>query len=233
MSTSKMYFNYDNDKQVYVVPVLPEELQVTVKGETSSVQIDKFGEVLHKGKRDGVIIKFESYFPSYFGSFCSCSRSEFKSAAAWHKWMQSLQDADNPCHFVYTNSPAAVNFYADIINYSAKERGGDPGTLYYTVELKESRTPSVRKYTKKVTANATKVTTAAPATRASNPAPSNKYRVTAGVGLNLRMDIWGSINVCMPYGSTVTTDGQVKNGWAHVNWWGIWGWASLDYLQKC
>lgn len=178
-------------------------------------------------------MKFESYFPSYFGNFCSCSASEFRSAYAWHKWMQSLMDADNPCHFVLSQTPAAVNFYADIINYSARERGGDPGTLYYSVELKESRIPSVRKYTKKVTANATKVTTAAPAQRPSNPAPSNNYKVTAGIGLNMRSAPWGTILTCLPYGTVVSTDGVWNGAWLHVNWYGLWGYCSGDYLQKC
>lgn len=233
MSISKMYFNYDNDKQVYVVPVLPEELQITIKGETNSITIDRFGEVLHKGKRDGIIVKYSSFFPASYGdNYCSCSRNEFRSATAWHKWMQELLNADNPCHFVYTNSPGAINIYADITSYSATEKGGDPGTIYYTVELKEHRNPTVKKYTKPVTANATKVTVAS-APRVNNSAASNQYKVTAGVGLNLRTGVWGSWLATMPYNMVVTTDGQTNSGWAHVCYNGRWGWASLTYLQKC
>ena len=57
MSTKyRMYINYDNDKKVYVVPVLPEKIQVTHKGQTTSTNIDMFGEVLHKGKRDAAFL---------------------------------------------------------------------------------------------------------------------------------------------------------------------------------
>lgn len=42
----RMYFNYDNDKKVYAVPVLPEKIKVTVKGQTTSIDLEKFGEVL-------------------------------------------------------------------------------------------------------------------------------------------------------------------------------------------
>lgn len=150
MPTNKMYFNYDNDKKVYVVPVLPEELQVKVAGETSPVTIDRFGEILHKGKRDALNIKFESFFPAKYGKYyCNCTEKEFKPAKKWHKWMLKLMEAEKPCHFVYTNAPSAMNIYADIVSYTAKEKGGDPGTIYYTVELKEHRIPNVRKYSKK------------------------------------------------------------------------------------
>ena len=50
----RMYINFDNDKLVYVVPVLPEKIKVSVKGKTTSVSIDRFGEAIHKGKRDSM-----------------------------------------------------------------------------------------------------------------------------------------------------------------------------------
>lgn len=59
----RMYFNYDNDKKVYVVPVLPEKIKVTVKGSTTSIDLEKFGEVLYKGRRDAMVISFSSFFP--------------------------------------------------------------------------------------------------------------------------------------------------------------------------
>lgn len=46
----KMWINYDNDQKQYCVPVLPETLKVTVKGQVTSVDIDSFGEVLHKAR---------------------------------------------------------------------------------------------------------------------------------------------------------------------------------------
>lgn len=63
----RMYFNYDNDKKVYVVPVLPEKIKVTVKGSTTSIDLEKFGEVLYKGRRDAMVISFSSFFPAKWG----------------------------------------------------------------------------------------------------------------------------------------------------------------------
>lgn len=151
MSTKyKMWLNYDNDKKKYCVPVLPEKIKVTVKGQTTSVDIDKLGEVLFKGKRDAITISFSSFFPKGYGEcFCSCLKKDFKNPKTWHKWIIALMGASKPCHFVLTGSPLNLNFYADVTSYVPTEQGGDTGTLYYSIELKEHRNPSVRKYKKK------------------------------------------------------------------------------------
>lgn len=151
MSTKyKMWLNYDNDKKKYCVPVLPEKIKVTVKGQTTSVDIDKIGEVLFKGKRDAIAISFSSFFPKEYGeSYCSCLKKDFKNSKTWHKWIIALTGASKPCHFVLTGSPLNLNFYADVTSYVPTEQGGDTGTLYYSLELKEHRNPTVRKYKKK------------------------------------------------------------------------------------
>lgn len=50
----RMFFNYDNDKKVYVIPMLPEKITITASGKLTSVDIDTFGEILHRGKRDAI-----------------------------------------------------------------------------------------------------------------------------------------------------------------------------------
>lgn len=88
----RMYFNYNNDKDVYVIPMLPEKIKAQAKGKTISIDIDKFGEYVEKGKRDAMIISFSSYFPAVYGrSYCSCLKKEFKSPEKWHKWMLALE----------------------------------------------------------------------------------------------------------------------------------------------
>ena len=56
----RMFFNYDNDKKVYVAPMLPAKIALTVNGKLTSVDIDTFGEILHRGKRDAITIEFEA-----------------------------------------------------------------------------------------------------------------------------------------------------------------------------
>lgn len=194
----RMYFNYDNDKKVYVVPVLPEKIEVTSNGQTTSIDIDKFGEILHKGKRDALSISFSSFFPAiYSQNYCSCTKSEFKNPKKWHDWMLSLQEAENPCHFVLEGSPFALNMYADIVSYSGIEAGGDVGTISYSVELKEHRKPTVSTY-KKTTSKTTKKTTTKVTTsgkRSSNKEKDKTYTVETGDYLQkISKKFYGTVN---------------------------------------
>lgn len=72
----RMFFNYDNDKKVYVAPMLPAKIALTVNGKLTSVDIDTFGEILHRGKRDAITIEFESIFPSQYGKKLLCLYAE-------------------------------------------------------------------------------------------------------------------------------------------------------------
>lgn len=177
----RMYFNYDNDKKVYVLPVLPEKIKVTSKGQTTSIDIEKFGEVLCKGKRDAITISFSCFFPAKWGaSYCACMQKEFRSPKAWHSWMLALQNAQNPCHFVLEGSPLGINMYADITSYSGEEKGGDVGTISYTVELKEHRKPTVEKYTVKTTPKKTVAKKTSSGSRTSNTAKTTTYTIQNG-----------------------------------------------------
>lgn len=146
MSTRyQMWLNYDNDRRKFRFPVLPENIKVTIKGVTTSIDIDQLGEILHKGKRNAKVISFSSYFPAKFDSTCSVRKSEFKSPFECNHWIISLMNAARPAHFVLTGAPMALNFYAIVTSYTPTEDGGDPGTISYSLELKEYRTVTVRK----------------------------------------------------------------------------------------
>lgn len=190
----RMYFNYDNDKKVYIVPVLPEKIKITVKGQTTSIDIEKFGEVLCKGKRDAITISFSSFFPPLWGAnYCACLQKDFKAPQKWHKWMLALENASKPCHFVLEGSPFAIDMFADIISYSADEQGGDVGTINYTVELKEHRTPSVTKYTVKTTKKKTTKKKTSSGKRTNNKAQAKTYTIKNGDCLwNIAKKFYGS-----------------------------------------
>ena len=74
----RMYLNYDNDKKVYIIPVLPEKIKITVKGQTSSIDIDKFGEILCKGKRTRRKRLYRQPGPVLTGLHC----------ATFHRWIE-------------------------------------------------------------------------------------------------------------------------------------------------
>lgn len=181
MSTDyRIYFGYNNDKTVYVLPVNPESMQVTYKGQVTSADIDKFGEIFHKGKRDAAVISFECFFPAKYDSlYCVCKESEFRKPSKWISWMKQLEEADKPCHFVVTGSPLGINLYADVTSFVPKEVGGDPGTIQYSVELKESRTPKVGKWVNKIVVS-TPQKKKSSGGRTSNKTTTRTYTVKRG-----------------------------------------------------
>ncbi len=178
----KLWINYDGDLQPHSLPVLPEDIKVTVKGETTSVTIDQLGEVLFKGKRDAITVSFSSFFPPEWSrSYCSCSKKEFYSPTNWHNWLIDLMESVKPAHLVLTGSPFQLNIYADVTQYKPEERGGDPGTIYYSIELKEHREPQIRVYKKSTSSSKkkkAKVTTKKK--RTSNKVNSRTYTVKSG-----------------------------------------------------
>ena len=221
----KIFLNYDNDKKVYVLPVNPPDLSFTVKGETSSVEVDGFGEVVHKNRRDSGVIKFQTFFPMEWDQFvCSCTKDEFKDPTTWHKWMMSLLNAAKPCHFVVAGISMPVNMYADITNYSAKEVGGDPGTIQFTIEMKESRTPKITVYKNGKKSGASK-------SRGNNKASTKKYKVKAKSAW-FRKKKNGKKLKKLKKGTVVIADGKKKGKWLHVKYGGKWGWMHKSKLKK-
>lgn len=231
MSTKyRGWFNYDNDKKTYCLPVLPEKVKVTVKGEVSSVSIDRLGEILHKGKRNAITVSFDSFFPAkYSESYCTCTKKQFKSPKAMHKWVLSLMNASKPMHLVITGSPLNINFYADIVAYSPTEQGGDVGTIHYSIEIKEHRTPTVRTYKKsskgtKASGNANK--------RVNNKESTNKYKVNCSA-LHFRTGPNATIITTLPRNTVLTSDGKKDGNWLHVLYGKKWGYVYQTYVKEC
>ena len=147
-----MWLNYDNDKKKYQLPVNPEEIKLSVDGKATTSEIDKLGTLLHKGRRGPIAVSWESYFPAKYGAnYCSCTAKNYRTPAQMHKWILELMEAANPVHFVLSGGPFNLNIYAVITGYEPTEKGGDPGTIWYKITMKEYRSVTVRKYTKKTT----------------------------------------------------------------------------------
>lgn len=141
--------NFDNDAKVYRIPVNPETIKISVNGKTTASDIEKLGTVIHKGLRDVITVSWSSFFPSsYSSSYCACKKGEFKKPAKMHKWILKLMEAKDPLHLVVSGGVMGLNIYAVITKYTAQEDGGDPGTINYSIEMKEYRSVTIKQYSK-------------------------------------------------------------------------------------
>lgn len=179
MSTNyQMWLNYNNDKKKFRFPVLPETVKVTLKGKQTSIDIDKLGEIFHKGRRDAMTISFSSFFPAVYDSSCSVPKSAFKKSKDCYARIKKLLYSLEPAHFVFTGGPMSINKYVIISSFVHSEEGGDIGTIHYTLELKEFRKVAVKKV-KKTKKGKIKVSTSKKRVNNST-AKKGKYTVKNG-----------------------------------------------------
>lgn len=187
-----LWLNYDNDSKKYRIPVNPEKITVKVNGKVTTCDIDSFGTLLHKGRRDAIAVSWSSFFPSKYGSYCACTKSEYKTPGKMHAWILALMNAKDPVHLVLTGGPLAINIHAVVTSYQVYESGGDPGTLSYSIELREYRSVTINIYKKNVSSGG-KIQKTTSKERVSNKQNPKTYTVKFGDCLyNLAKKFYGN-----------------------------------------
>lgn len=179
----EMWLNYDNDSKTFQFPVLPESIKVEMAGKDITFNIDQIGEIFHKSKRNALKISFSSFFPSEYGRWCQVTESRFKLPAESHKWITQIMDAENPAHFVLTGGPMPINCYVLVTNYTPEEVGGDPGTIQYSIKMKEYRSTSIRTIRNSKADSSKKVVKTETNKRVSNKEKSKTYTIKNGDNL--------------------------------------------------
>lgn len=139
MSTNyQMYLTFNNESERLRLPELPESIEVSSGSKNESVDVVGLGEITIIQDRPALIITFESYFPAE-------SSSPQLSIDTMLRW----KSAKKPVHFIVTGTK--INMFCSIENLTYSEKGGDVGTIYYSLTLKEYREASVRTITVKET----------------------------------------------------------------------------------
>lgn len=155
VSDYEMWLMYDGDNKRLRFPVLPDKIQVKCGSQDSSVSIVDFGEITLKQSRPAYTISFSSYFAPVAvqgGSEPQMTPKEYRDT------ILSFKEGDKPCHFILTGS--GINLYCTIADFSWYEQGGDVGTIYFTLSLKEYREIAPRQITIEPTTNTASVSKA-------------------------------------------------------------------------
>lgn len=137
----EIWLTYNRGKQKFRFPVLPENYKIENGSKNESVHISGLGEIVIKQDRPALIFSFSSFFPAnkYSGVQYKKLPNPQKAYEKINKW----KNAAKPVHLVIT--AAGINMYCIIESFSKEEKGGDIGTIYYTIQLKEYRKTKVRK----------------------------------------------------------------------------------------
>ena len=120
-------------------PVLPEKITVSIGSKNTSVDVSELGEIVIKQARPAYKYSFESFFPAAKFPGLPSGTAE---PQAYVERIQRWLDSKRPVHLIITNP--TINVYCTIESFTYYEKGGDPGTIYYSISFKEYREVSVR-----------------------------------------------------------------------------------------
>lgn len=174
-SKYQMWLTYNGDTEKIRFPVLPEKINIQKGMATSSVNIYGLGEVVLKEDPAAIVISFESFFPA--ASFPGLQVDTLPPPSDLKDKITVWQKSDKPVHFLVTGT--TINLYFTIVDFPYYEQGGDIGTLYYSLTLKEYKEVKARQITVEPT---TKIATvpANAETRTDNRETQKTYTVVSG-----------------------------------------------------
>lgn len=151
-SSMQLWITHNGEREKLRFPVLPTKFDVTHGTKNTSVTISGLGEILVLQDRAAVEVSWDSFFPAaYFPGI----QTPFmlSSPDAMIQRLFEWKISAKPVHLILTGT--RVNFYAAIQSLQPYRKGGDPGSIYYKIKLKEYREVRIRQVKVSSTGTAT------------------------------------------------------------------------------
>lgn len=184
----EIWLTYNRGKQKFRFPVLPENYKVDNGSKNESVNISGLGEIVIKQDRPALVFSFSSFFPA--NKFSGVQYKKLPDPQKAYDKINKWKNATKPVHLVMT--AAGINMYCTIESFSKEEKGGDIGTIYYTLKLKEYRETKIRKINVDKKTKKAKIGKASKS-RVDNADRPKTYKVKSGDCLwNIAKKIYGS-----------------------------------------
>ena len=185
-SSYQMYLKSGNE--TFRFPVLPEKIAVSYGSNNDKLRVCGVGEVTIIQDSDAAVLKFESFFPSTY--FSGCDYKNIPVPANAVKKIRDMKESRKPVRFTLTGG-MGVSMYCTIEDFEPSEEGGDVGTVYYSMKLKEYRETTIRQIKVNVTTKKAKISATSSRT---DPTPAAQtYTVVRGDCLwNIAKKFYGS-----------------------------------------
>ena len=175
MSTKyQIWLSFNAETEKIHFPVNPEEIQMNCNGKFDSIDIAGLGEILIQKNRPAIEISWSSFLPAAY--FPGMNFREIYDPYWVSSRINSWKTRTGPCHLIITNTP--IDMYVLVSKYTLKEKGGDVGTVYYDISLKEYREVTVRQVS--VDLSSGEAVVEPNATRVDNTVIPQTYTVQAG-----------------------------------------------------
>lgn len=176
----KMYLSINDDEEGFMLPILPEKIDITESGDNKTYNIINLGEVNVINLPKLTNISFESYFP--MNGDLSIDSEELFIPSVYIKKINDWRNKSQKIRFIFTGGPLEINALFSIENFKYEEHGGEVGDIYYSLDLKRYKPYSAKKVIVKTvtdgTVAATKVDT--PEARADNAPTPKTHTVVSG-----------------------------------------------------
>lgn len=138
--------SFENLKESITLPVNPPELVIGGGGTAfSDSQVIKGGERTIIGNSMLQSVAFSSFFPrDYDSSYCVRKNipDPWEAVDKINKW----RDSGKPVKLLITETD--INMYATIRKFDYREKGGEPGDVYFDIEFKEFKFIKIREVVK-------------------------------------------------------------------------------------
>lgn len=175
----KMYLGVNNGEEGFIIPRLPEKIDISEEGDNKTYNIINLGEVNNISLPKLTNISFESYFPLNDGPYVSSDELfnpsfYIKKIDEWRKNLQKIR-------FIFTGGPIEINDLFSIENFKYSENGGEVGDIYFSIELKRYKQYSAKKVIVQTSSNGTiSATTSQNSSRENNKQTITSYTVVSG-----------------------------------------------------
>lgn len=181
----QMWITGNAEQEKLQIPVLPEKFTVSIGSKNSSVDVVGLGEITIKQSRPAYQFSFSSFFPPT--NFPGIENVALSAPQSCVNRIEGWIDGDKPVHVIITG--VGVNAYCTIEKFTHYEQGGDVGTIYYDLSLKEYREVTIRQ----VTVAGSTATVEKTETRVDNTTTPKTYTVKKGDCLwNIAKSLYGS-----------------------------------------
>lgn len=182
------YQMYLKSEELFRFPVLPEEITIKYEGDNDNINVCGIGEVTIMQDMSASIISFSSFFPNQYFSGCNYTNIPDPSEAV--DTIVAMVASKTPVKFTLTGN-MNISMYCTISSFKTTEKGGDIGSVYYDITLKEYKEVTL----KQITVNSTTkiATISATSSRTDTTSTPSTYTVVSGDCLwNIAKKYYGS-----------------------------------------
>ena len=151
--------SYENQTQIYLtdpqsgerlqLPVLPPEITIKWDRQTETVNVLNLGEVDFTNGKKLQEISFSSFFPVEHAPFCRYAdipnpAEAYMMLDGWCASRGTEYVPERPVRLQIVGTSIDISTLVLISSLEVKDRGGEPGDIYYSISLREWREIKVR-----------------------------------------------------------------------------------------